>query len=195
MVETVIPGYVGKPKGLKQVLYERGLLVPGMKLQDMRVALSKCPDFQGEMSVIKKAVHSRGHILLLSPKCHPELAGLGIEYSWGKSKLAFRREVNDFVPKHFHLNVCKALSIRYLPLSRIRNFARKTRDYLHVYEEIRKFKAACTEELSEQEVLLRVRTSNSEIDEFTFKSIEKMLKQQKVHRNVADIDTRCIRLL
>ncbi len=28
-------------------------------------------------------------------QCHPELAGVGIEYSWGKTKMIFRSQFNN----------------------------------------------------------------------------------------------------
>lgn len=43
-------------------------------------------------------VESREHIIIMSPKYHPELAGVGIGYGWGKAKLEFRRRINyDFL--------------------------------------------------------------------------------------------------
>ena len=47
---------------------------------------------------------SRGHILVMSPKCHPELAGVGIENSWGKSALYFRKH-NDYMAQNLMSNV------------------------------------------------------------------------------------------
>jgi hypothetical protein len=47
-------------------------------------------------------IEQRGHILRMCVKRHPELAGVGIEYSWGKLKQKFRRDVNDRVPAHLH---------------------------------------------------------------------------------------------
>ena len=41
--------------------------------------LGNLPDFKNERPALKHLVDSRGHILLLSPKFHPELAGVGIE--------------------------------------------------------------------------------------------------------------------
>lgn len=78
----------------------------------------------------KFALPLLGHILLMSPKGHPELAGKGIEYSWGKSKREFR-QLNDCVPKHLHENVLKAFE--YLDLARVCRFARKTREYMRAY--------------------------------------------------------------
>ena len=59
-----------------------------------------------------------------------ELAGKGIEYSWGKAKRDFRQH-NDCVPKNLHKNVQK--SFESLPLGRVRKFARKTREYMRAY--------------------------------------------------------------
>ena len=48
----------------------------------------------------------RGHILLMSPKCYPDIAGCGIEYAWGYSKQKFLREKNDLVRQNnLHKNV------------------------------------------------------------------------------------------
>lgn len=35
--------------------------------------LQAMPDFKNEKTALQELVESRGHILLLSPKCHPEL--------------------------------------------------------------------------------------------------------------------------
>lgn len=80
--------YVGLAKGKKQVLYERGLWKAGMvekvdeddpkgrdKSMSMDDVLSSCPDFHNETSALQTLVESRGHILVMSPKGHCELAG------------------------------------------------------------------------------------------------------------------------
>ena len=64
----------------------------------------------------------------MSPKCHPELAGVGIEYSWGKAKMYFRRHT-DHIGRHQHANIEKAMSPVVLTLARVRKFARKARAY------------------------------------------------------------------
>uniref|UniRef100_A0A7S2DK14 Uncharacterized protein n=1 Tax=Haptolina brevifila TaxID=156173 RepID=A0A7S2DK14_9EUKA len=70
-------------------------------------------------------------------KGHPELAGVGVEYSWGKAKHKFRRDVNDCVAAHLHSNIvkCFSRSEKFLPLARVRKFARKTRAYRCAYRE------------------------------------------------------------
>ena len=50
--------------------------------------LSNCWDFAHEKTALEDAFESRGHILRMCVKGHPELAGQGIEYSWGLAKQA-----------------------------------------------------------------------------------------------------------
>ena len=178
---------IGLAKGLRQIMWERGLLNPTMKKDDMVPVLSACHDFATEKTLLEKRItdrgrgrientHSmnvesppppcvcvsiypeppplrvcivshalisvgclfsmtllRGHILIMSPKGHLELAGMGIEYSWGKAKREFRQR-NDLQPKNLHVNICNALSTAdVLPLDRVRRFARKTRQYKRAY--------------------------------------------------------------
>lgn len=81
--------YIGLAKGKKQILYERGLWKPGMveKVDDddpkgrdqsmsMDYVLGNCLDFRNETSALQTLVESRGHILIMSPKGHCELAGV-----------------------------------------------------------------------------------------------------------------------
>lgn len=80
--------YIGKAKGKKQILFERGMWIAGMieKVDDddqkgrdrslsMDHVLGSCPDFYNETSALQTYVESRGHILVMSPKGHCELAG------------------------------------------------------------------------------------------------------------------------
>lgn len=103
--------YVGKPKGLRQVLWERGLLntQDPPVLKEQRKILGNCLDFLHEETALSQHVHAKGHLLIMTPKAHPELAGVGIEYSWGKSKMHFRK-VNDCNSKTFHSQVGFVLS-------------------------------------------------------------------------------------
>ena len=166
-------GYVGKAKGMRQVLWERGLYVSGMstsantdeKLR-MDLVLASTADFKNEKPALMHLVESRGHIILLSPKCHPEVAGLGIEYSWGMSKMKFRREINDEGCKHLHDNIeasfCRE---NILTLGRIRRFARRARDFCRAY-----------------------RALNSQGPIGSKNTIEKMCKVQKAHRSIIDME-------
>jgi hypothetical protein len=111
----------------------------------------------------KQLVHNRGHILVMSPKCHPELAGLGIEYCWGASKMAYRRD-NDLNPKTFDARVDASL-------------AKVTRRHVHLFE--RRARA--------------YRTCLSDSKNDTFRLLEKAVKIRKAHRNAHDFDGAFIR--
>ena len=41
----------------------------------MEIVLGNCTDFKNEKSALQEVIQSRGHIMLTSVKCHPELAG------------------------------------------------------------------------------------------------------------------------
>jgi hypothetical protein len=70
----------------------------------------------------------------MTPKVHPEIAGVGIEYDWGYAKLKFRKEINDGLAVHLEANVKKALSpTETLTINRTRKFARKAREYKLTY--------------------------------------------------------------
>ena len=88
----------------------------------------------------------RGHLVVPSPRYHPDVAGLGVEYGWGKAKLEFRRHINDLNGKHLRNNVLAAMGDQTftgtdkrahdppLPLSRVRRFARRARTNRRVLE-------------------------------------------------------------
>ncbi|CAM9678015.1 unnamed protein product, partial [Hapterophycus canaliculatus] len=100
--EKVKEGCEGKPKGEKQYLWERGWWKDGMSAasgiadnKNIEKLLQALPDFKSDRFALQHIVESRGHILLLSAKCHPEVAGVEIEYSWPFSKQEFRRKHSD----------------------------------------------------------------------------------------------------
>jgi hypothetical protein len=103
-------------------------------------------DFQNEKTVIEKLFIRHGNYVVASPKYHPEVAGLGIEYGWGKGKWCY---VNDLQSKHLERNVLIALGDQPFkmhgavdgetcsaPLSveRVRKFARRARTYCLLYQ-------------------------------------------------------------
>jgi hypothetical protein len=182
-VDSITPGYIGKPKGALQIAYERGFLdaekknaagkvvswegtiikdtndnnrvqdVPGPRHRDqqpgraikkpkkrqdqstsLRRILERCDDFKLEKSQLECLVDSLGGNCRMTPKVHPEIAGVGIEYDWGYAKLKFRKEINDGLALHLEENVKKALSpTETLTLNRTRKFARKAREYKLTY--------------------------------------------------------------
>ncbi|CAM9895827.1 unnamed protein product, partial [Chrysoparadoxa australica] len=127
----------GQAKGMKQVLFERGLWDPQNQMDGkvMKEVLGGCSDFAGEKSRIRKLLESKGHILLMSPKFHPELAGVGIEFTWGMAKQFYRSNYETASFKTLKQLVPTVLTPEVLPIERIRRFARRTRDYKRMYKE------------------------------------------------------------
>jgi hypothetical protein len=49
----------------------------------MNYVLGNCEDFRNEKGALQSLVEARGHILVMSPKGHCELAGQGIASTTG----------------------------------------------------------------------------------------------------------------
>ena len=84
--------------------------------------LSQCEDFLEEESLLQLHVRLLGAICVHSPKYHCEIAGEGIEYSWGNSKAKYRKiKVCDKkTVKQFREQARNCLSQTYLNLKRVR---------------------------------------------------------------------------
>ena len=109
--QTVIDeGWVGKQKGSLQILFERGWIDPdnigaytrkGRKVENVLLdveginsiddLMQKQADFKEELTLLQYHAQKLGVVLDRSPKCHPEIAGEGIEYAWAFSKQEYRR--------------------------------------------------------------------------------------------------------
>ena len=96
--------------------------------------MSKCDDFLGEKSAMVSLLDAIGVEMEQTPKCHPELAGCGIEYTWGYSKMYFRRN-NDFcaVKEKFLKRVLHSFSSDVIGVDQVRNYARKANEYKRAY--------------------------------------------------------------
>lgn len=139
--------YVGAPKGMKQILWERGLWCSGMTRTgksvkngvvhrnpnlSMEDALNACLDFKEELAdcALAQFIRSRGHRCDFTPKYHCECSA--IEYCWGRSKL-FIRKLCTYVYADMVSKIPHSLSSENLPLYTIRKYFRMTRDYARVY--------------------------------------------------------------
>jgi hypothetical protein len=96
------------------------------KETSVREILKRCEDFANETPQLEFIAQKYlGAFIRLTPKCHPEIAGRGIEYAWGYSKLRFRHGINDAIASHLEENVKAALSREVLTINPICKFARK----------------------------------------------------------------------
>jgi hypothetical protein len=53
--------------------------------------MASCLDFAEEMTALQHVGSELGVSVIITPKFHAELAGEGIEYSWGVTKGVYRR--------------------------------------------------------------------------------------------------------
>ena len=108
---------IGVPKGLIQVLKERGKYRPGMKL---RQEISSHPDFKNEKS--------KGHSCIFLPKFHCELNP--IERCWGQAKRYTRAHCNYTIA-----GLCKNVpqGLDCVTVDNIQNYFRKCRHYMFGY--------------------------------------------------------------
>jgi len=192
-VPEVIEGWEGKPKGLKQVLWERGLLdvskivdysVSGKKMDDGDIDLSfsfrgimeGCFDFENEETQLQSLGSALGIIVDRTPKFHAELAGEGIEYSWGYSKGLYRGKPFSRKKKKesFKELVRECTNAEALNPERVRKFSARARAYIMTYH------------------YFANQTVNVDQDEdnvgMEFMDIEKMMKKFKTHRCAFDFD-------
>lgn len=194
-VPVILPGWVGKPKGLLQVCWERGLIdenksytrlgikdpfgnhLPGTNLDEL---LGSCDDFQNEISALGHHAAQLGVRVILTPKCHAELAGEGIEYTWGCAKGNYRNLTlsKKKGKENFRTSVKNCMSEEVLSLERIRKFARRARQYIVAYHAI--------DQHGDCEVEEKARKCGPV-------ALEGLIKKFKTHRCALDFDHKFIR--
>ena len=153
------PADVGKVKGLRQLLWERGMwkdhameggkrvkgtgmTIDGryfdgakwVKDKDMSAkhVLKSCLDIMMEDSELKVSIVQRNHMCDFLPKFHCELNP--IEMVWGRSK-HFTRERCDFDYERMLGRIMESYKKGNLPVSLIRKYCIHARDYLRAYTE------------------------------------------------------------
>ena len=183
-----------KAKGALQILYERGWIdIDNLKRYTMNGSrdnygninlqyslldlIQKLPDFAKEETLLQ--YHSRllGVKAIRSTKCHCEIAGEGIEYAWGAAKLWYRKQpLSQKRTKESFLNLVQtALSDVVLSKQRVRQFARRARNYMLAYRAL----DSNRDEINE---------NGLELSETMIKKCVKVLKQKKSHRAAFDFD-------
>ena len=140
------PKYPNQPKGIKQVLIERGLwhnnlnlecvLCKGKNKQTDPTRINCCarriislqPDFLEQKSELETIIEETGHKCIFYPKFHCELNF--IEMYWGAAK-RYTREHCDYTWNGLQKTVSEALD--FVSLVEIRRFARKSWRYMDIY--------------------------------------------------------------
>jgi hypothetical protein len=214
--EQIAPGWEGKPKGLLQVLGERGLIdrasleqytLEGRKdaitgIVDLRFSLrhllAECYDFKEEETALQFLGSQLGVVVNLTPKFHAELAGEGVEYSWAHAKAFYRRM--PLSRKRGRDNFKQLVKdctcpINVLTKERIEKFASRARAYICTYHYL--------EQQQQQSVAAAVAATACSLthvtpipthikQELLFSEIERLKKDLKCHRCVLDFDSRFV---
>ena len=123
----------GTPKGMKQVLEERGINTARMVAEDMRTVLSWHDDFRKEKTIVEHYLNGRGHLVMFIPKFHCELNP--IERVWGQAKV-YSRKHSNFTLARLRQIVDPALDSVSTDL--IRKYFRKVQNYETTYLEGKK---------------------------------------------------------
>jgi hypothetical protein len=100
--------------------------------RSMEAATLQCRDFREVRSMLEVVVEEAGHLLMLSPKYHAELAGQGIEYDFGRCKWWFRNH-NSHSTAGLREKSMQSMKLDVVSLRLTRKYARRGRDYQRAY--------------------------------------------------------------
>jgi hypothetical protein len=145
----------GRPKGLLQVLWERswideaqrdkytmdvatdgdGEVLEGAEDWSLKCLMTSCLDFAKEMTALQHVGSQLGVSVIITPKFHAELAGKGVEYSWGVAKgIYIRKPLNSKKSKDaFKRLVRDVTSSEVLTVDTVRKLSRRARAYICAY--------------------------------------------------------------
>ena len=194
-VPVVLEGWVGKSKGALQILYERGWIDPlkihlytgdgrvnddGAVEYSIRQLMKQQTDFVQEVTLLQYHAQKLGTTLDRSPKCHPEIAGEGIEYVWALSKMNYRRapiSEKRNRAKFRQLVHVSTSPMTVLNINRVRACSRRARTYMKMY--------SIVQSLSKDEQII---IKNHSVLEETVSTYRKMKRVGKTHRSVFDMN-------
>lgn len=116
------------PRGLIDVLTQRGCYAPKMKVDEMRELLGNHPDFKNEKNKLEYFLHGQGHACLFIPKFHCETNP--IERCWAQAK-RYTRAYCNYNIVGLRRNVMPALDS--VSQENIKNYFRRAKNYLFAY--------------------------------------------------------------
>ena len=198
----IVEGWEGKSKGMLQILFERGHVDPEMFPQytvdgrldgfgnlipetSLRNLMEQLSDFQDEETLMQYHGRQMGVRVDRTPKCHPEMAGEGIEYDWACAKNLYRQlPISEKRTKaKFREAVTKCIGTGdVLTLIRQRLFSKRAREYMVAYHSLDR----CKEEGIESGKASATDAKNPLMSAYL---IEKIVKVYKTHRSAADFDS------
>ena len=207
--KVVREGWMGKPKGAIQILNERGWIDPkqihlytkkgcskdgtGSNTLSILKLMSMQEDFWDEVTLLQFHTHILGVTLDHSPKCHPEVAGEGIEYLWALAKLQYCR--SSFSLKRNKESFIKLLyscldNETVLNLQRAQSCSRRARQYMLMYKAVASMNESGDDGIEDTSL---VKTHS--VLESSIKLFRQLQKKTTKHRGVLDHQVTDIRVL
>ena len=150
------------------------VLLDGAEKWSLRVLLASRLDFAEDMTALQHVGNELGVAVIISPEFHAELAGDGIEYSWGISKALYRckplhSKGSKESLKRFVLECTSRQQV--LRTATVRKLSRRARAYI----------CACN-------ALYESNKGDIKRQALTLPLIERVVKAFKTHRAVIDFD-------
>ena len=194
-------GCEGKPKGLLQILWERGLIDTTKLSQytkdgtkdkktgkidrkfSLRRMMQQCTDFRNEETALQYLGRKLGVKVDCTPKFHCEMAGEGIEYCWAFSKALYRRKplASKKSRDTFKKLVKECTSASILKPAQCKKFSRRARQYICAYYILHVRSLQGQEGAQPEE-------GRAGKQQLQFRSIERMKKLFQSHRCALDFD-------
>jgi hypothetical protein len=202
-VDYVREGWLGKPKGIFQILWERGFIDPSKRFSDytldgkvhwkdergeilpiylpycLRHLLSECSDFKNEITALEDLANKLSTLtcdvkIKFTPKYHCEIAGEGIEYAWGFSKKYYRNLPLNRKKGIANFRASVRESVSAVSIQNVRKFGGRIRRYMLAYRHFD------TDEEDNDKLEMKA----------TYEVIENFVKKEsKSHRSVMDCET------
>ena len=141
-------------------------------------------DFMNKVTLLQFYGNKLGIIVDRTPKCHPEIAGEGIEYGWAIAKIFYRKsDISKKRSKDKFRNLVRKSTCpnNSLTLTAVRACSKKARTYIKLYRAIQSIDL-------EDDIV----NQKHGIMEDTVKLYSRMKKKKKTHRNVADLNKKDI---
>jgi len=197
VLQKIIEGWEGKPKGILQVLWEHswivahdlqqytvngekysfGILQPETSLKHL---MANCRDYEEEELLLQSMGQLMGVVVDCMPKCHCELAGKGIEYS---KNAYWQLPLSEKRGKQASINsVKKCLTTNILTKECVQKFSKRARKYICAYHTVWQQKQESTANSNEE-----VDSPKDEAIAIPVK-IKKLVKMFKTHCCALDFD-------
>jgi len=173
----------------------------------LRALLEQCDDFKNELSALQFLGQEIGVLVDVTPKYHAELAGEGIEYTWGYSKSVYRRaplNKKKGRDNFFELVEMCCDPVVHLHQERVRKMAKRARSYICTYHclDVQNSQAVncqLADQPVEQPALAATGSAGTQQQPYNenplaqqqklqFIKIEKLMKQFRSHRCALDFD-------